>query len=311
MLLRSLSRRALSTAAKSQDAALLREWMTGARVDAVAAGAAFETLKLRSASDGVLHVALNRPRAVNAMNMALWTELAAAFDLVERDPSVRCVVLSGDGRAFSSGMDLNVFAEMQKQAATEPCEGRKREQLSRVISHFQRVISAPERCRVPVLAAVHGACIGAAVDLITACDLRFCDASAVFSVKEVDLAIVADVGTLQRLPKLVGEQAAKELAFTGRDFGSAEAERLGLVLKTLPDHEQLMAHVEALAKQIASKSPLTVRGVKRTINFVRDHSTDDSLAQVRDLNAATLYSDDLIAAIGALMSKSTPKFRDE
>ncbi|KAG6609969.1 Delta(3,5)-Delta(2,4)-dienoyl-CoA isomerase [Phytophthora cinnamomi] len=293
----------------------IADWMTGPPQTLDVASTKFDTLSLGFADDdaasGVLHLKLNRPKVVNAMNMQMWVELSQAFELVERDPSVKAVVVSGEGRGFTSGMDLDVFAQMQKVAMEESCEGRKRERLMRVIDKFQQVISAPEKCRVPVIAAVHGPCIGAGVDFITACDLCYSDVSAVFSVKEVDLAIIADVGTLQRLPKLVGERQAKELAFTGRNFGGLEAEKLGLVLKALPDQEALLAHVEDVAKTIAKKSPLTIRGIKQTIHYQRDHSTADSLQQIRYHNAAVLYSDDLVQAVGAVMSKTEPKFRDD
>jgi enoyl-CoA hydratase len=293
----------------------IADWMTGPPQALDAAASKFDTLSLGFADDdaasGVLHLTLNRPKVVNAMNMQMWVELAQAFELVEQDPSVKAVVVSGEGRGFTSGMDVDVFAQMQKVALDEPCEGRKREKLMRVIDKFQQVISAPEKCRVPVIAAVHGPCIGAGVDFITACDLCYSDVSAVFSVKEVDLAIIADVGTLQRLPKLVGERQAKELAFTGRNFGGLEAEKLGLVLKALPDQEALLAHVGDVARAIAKKSPLTIRGIKQTIHYQRDHSTADSLQQIRYHNAAVLYSDDLVKAVGALMSKTEPKFRND
>ncbi|RLN69529.1 hypothetical protein BBJ28_00023530 [Nothophytophthora sp. Chile5] len=306
----------LSTAAGGRsNSDHLVDWMTGPPQKLDVTSANFETLALAfdgsDAASGVLHMKLNRPKVVNAMNMQMWVELARAFELVELDPSVKVVVISGEGRGFTSGMDLDVFASMQKVAAQESCDGRKRERLMRVIDKFQQVISAPEKCRVPVIAAVHGVCIGAGVDFITACDLCYADVSSVFSVKEVDLAIIADVGTLQRLPKLVGERQAKELAFTGRNFGGLEAEKLGLVLKTLPGPEELMRHVSDVAKTIAKKSPLTVRGIKQTIHYQRDHSTADSLQQVRYHNAAVLYSDDLAQAIGALMSKTEPTFRDD
>ncbi|KAG7398146.1 hypothetical protein PHYBOEH_011555 [Phytophthora boehmeriae] len=293
----------------------LVDWMTGPPQPLDVASATFDTLALTFAhgdpSSGVLHMKLNRPKVVNAMNMQMWVDLAQAFELVESDPSVKAVVVSGEGRGFTSGMDLDVFASMQKVAMEESCEGRKREKLMKVIDKFQQVISAPEQCRVPVIAAIHGPCIGAGVDFITACDLCYSDVSAVFSVKEVDLAIIADVGTLQRLPKLVGERQAKELAFTGRNFGGLEAEKLGLVLKALPDQEAMMNHVEDVAKDIAKKSPLTVRGIKQTIHYQRDHSTADSLQQIRYHNAAVLYSDDLVQAVGAIMSKTEPKFRND
>ena len=271
----------------------------------------FDTLSFGFPDPGILHLKLNRPKVLNAMNMQMWIELAQTFEMVESDPSIKTVIVSGEGRGFTSGMDLDVFVQMQKTAMEEACHGRKREDLMRVIGKFQDVVSALEKCRVPVIAAVHGPCIGAGVDFITACDLCYSDVSATFSVKEVDLAIIADLGTLQRLPKLIGERQAKELAFTGRDFDGLEAEKLGLVLKALPDHETLMDHVGDVAKAIAKKSPLTIRGIKQTIHYQRDHSTTDSLQQVRYHNAAVLYSDDLVQAVGAVMSKSEPKFRND
>lgn len=296
---------------KASDADHLSGWMRATPTKLDLATHTFETLALSVNDSNVLHMKLNRPKTINAFNMQMWVELAQAFEHIELDTTIKAVVISGEGKGFTSGMDLNVFATLQKLASAESCEGRKREALMRVIDGFQRVISAPERCRVPVIAAIHGACIGAGVDFITACDLRYCDASAVFSVKEVDLAIIADVGTLQRLPKLIGEQQAKELAYTGRNFGGVEAERLGLVLKTLPDQDALLAHASSVAATIASKSPITIRGIKQTIHYQRDHSTTDALEQIRYHNAAVLYSDDLVQAIGALMSKATPTFRND
>ncbi|KAJ0411033.1 hypothetical protein ATCC90586_003635 [Pythium insidiosum] len=271
----------------------------------------FETVALSLPMKNVAHVKLHRPKQLNAMNMQMWVELGEAFERIDADASIKAVIVSGDGRAFTSGMDLQVFATMQQIMANESCAGRLRERLMRIIDGFQRVVSAPENCRVPVIAAIHGPCIGAGVDFITACDLRYCDTSAVFSVKEVDLAIIADVGTLQRLPKLVGEMQAKELAYTGRNFSGLEAERMGLVLRCLKDPEELMAHVTSVAASIAEKSPITVRGIKQTVHYQRDHTTQDSLQQIRYHNAAVLQSDDLTQAIGAIMSKSKPTFRDD
>ncbi|CAH0475709.1 unnamed protein product [Peronospora belbahrii] len=262
-------------------------------------------------SSRVLHLKLHRPEVLNAMNMQMWIELAQSFQLIESEPSIKAVVVSGEGRGFTSGMDLDVLTQMQKIAMEESCPGRKREQLMHVIDKFQNVVTAVEQCRVPVIAAIHGPCIGAGVDLITACDLCYSDVNAVFSVKEVDLGIIADIGTLQRLPKLIGDHRAKELAFTGRNVTGQEAEKLGLVLKALPDQETLMNHVEDVAKAIAKKSPLTIRGIKQTIRYQRDHSTRDSLQQIRYHNAAVLYSDDLKQAVGAVLTKTEPKFRND
>jgi enoyl-CoA hydratase len=319
-MLRSLSRAAvrsqrLSLAAPlartfASDASIFSKWMKTEPVK-FSAETPFETLAVSYPQEDVVHLKLNRPKQLNAMNLQMWVELGQAFAAIDDDTSIKAVIVSGEGRAFSSGMDLNVFIAMQKAMAEVSCEGRSREMVMRIIDEFQRVVSAPENCRVPVIAAVHGPCIGAGVDFISACDLRFCETSAVFSVKEIDLAIVADVGTLQRFPNLVGEQNAKELAYTGRDFSGLEAERMGFVVKCLQDPEELFAHVEGVAKTIAKKSPLTIRGIKHTIQYQRDHTTRDALEQVRYHNAAMVQSEDLTAAIKAIMTKTAPVFRKD
>ncbi|RHZ22451.1 hypothetical protein DYB37_000992 [Aphanomyces astaci] len=265
---------------------------------------------LADSDPSIVNLRLNRPTKLNAFNMQMWNELESFFQQVEATPSVRAVVIRGEGRGFSSGMDLQVFAAMQEIMETIPCDAKKRERLMQLIRRFQHIVSAPERSRVPVIAAVHGICWGGAVDFITACDLRVCDISADFSVKEIDLAIVADVGTLQRLPLLVGEQRAKELSYTGRSFFGTEAERIGLVLEAHVDPSALFAHAASLAASIASKSPVTIRGIKKTIQYRRDHTTDDSLRQVELWNAAMLQSEDLVEAFTAMTSKKTPQFRD-
>ena len=246
-----------------------------------------------SGSDGVATVTLNRPSKGNAFNMLMWRELKEVFQAMNSDSSARAVILKGTSTHFSTGMDLEVFVEMNTMASRERCEGRKREALSHIIQFYQDCISSPEKAPVPVIAAISGFCIGGAIDLITACDMRYCTSDSVFSIKETDLAIVADIGTLQRLPKLIGDSQTRELAFTGRNFFGKEAEELGLVLKCFSTHDEMMAHVNRVATQIASKSPLTIRGVKKTLLHARDHSVHESLEQVKQLNAAHLYSNDL------------------
>ena len=208
---------------------------------------------------GVYAVSLNRPSRGNAFNMQMWHELQETFQAANTDHSVRAIILTGNSVSFSTGMDLSVFAEMQKLVAAEPCEGRKREALSNFIQFLQDAISAPEVCAVPVIAAISGHCIGGAVDLITACDLRYCTDNSTFCVKETDLAMVADIGTLQRLPKLIGDQQTRELAYTGRTINGIEAQSLGLVLKSFATEELMRQHVDEVASAIAKKSPLTVR----------------------------------------------------
>ena len=178
-------------------------------------------------------------------------------------------------------------------AAEESCPGRVRERLLASVRYFQHGISSPERCSKPVIAALEGNVIGAGVDLATACDLRYTTSDAKLSVKEVDLAIVADVGTMQRLPHLVGDQRARELTYTGRTFSGAQACSYGLALEAYATSEELWRGVGDVAKDIAAKSPLTVRGIKQVSLYTRDHPTDDALNHVAQWNAAALFSDDL------------------
>ena len=178
-----------------------------------------------------------------------------------------------------------------------------------MIQFLQDAVSAPEKCKVPVIAAISGYCIGGAIDLVTACDLRYCADDATFCVKETDLAIVADLGTLQRLPKLIGDQRTRELVYTSRLFNGKEAKALGLVLDSFPTREELEAHVQKVAQTIAEKSPLTVRGAKRVLLYSRDHTVDESLQQVNLWNSAHVMSNDLNEAMSAAMSKVPPNFK--
>jgi enoyl-CoA hydratase len=271
----------------------------------------YSAMKVAVDDDGVATITLNRPKQHNAFNVPLWGDLLDAFSSASDDPSVRVCVLKGAGGNFSSGMDLSVFAEMQGTMDEETCDGRKRERLLHLIEFFQTAISAPERCSKPVICALEGNAIGGGVDLATACDMRYTTSSAKISVKEVDLGIIADVGTMQRLPHLVGDQRARELTYTGRTFSGDDAARYGLALEAFADADALMEHVYAVAGQIAAKSPLTVRGIKRVALYTRDHPTDQALGHVAQYNAAVLFSEDLAEAGKAMKERRTPIFRPD
>ena len=273
-------------------------------------GALNHKLITSQVTDGIATITLNRPKKGNAFNMLMWKELMEVFQAVNNDSNAKVAILQGSSSHFSTGMDLEVFVEMNAMAGKEKCEGRKREALSHIVQFYQDCISSPERSVVPVIAAIHGGCIGGAIDLITACDMRYCTADTTFSIKETDLAIVADIGTLQRLPKLIGDSQTRELAYTGRDFNGKEAEELGLVLKCFPSKDEMLDHVNKVAAQIASKSPLTIRGIKKTCLYTRDHSVIESLEQVKALNASQLYSNDLLTAMMAYMKKTSPNYND-
>ena len=268
----------------------------------------FQTLKVTLA-ERVATIQLNRPERANAMEQLMWTELRDAMRWLDETPEARVGVISGAGKHFTAGIDLGMLAGMQAQIRDD-CDGRAREKLRRVILDLQDTLSSIERCRKPVIAAIHGACIGGGMDLICACDLRYCSADAFFSVKEIDVGLTADVGTLQRLPHLVGEGAARELAYTGRKVGGAEAKELRLVSQCYPDREALMAAMRELAATLTAKPPLALRGCKEMITYARDHTVADGLNYVATWNAAMLLSSDLEEAMAAGKEKRTPKFRD-
>lgn len=268
----------------------------------------FETLAV-SVADRIATVRLNRPDKLNAMNLAMWHELRRAFQFIDELPEARVAVLEGEGRAFTSGIDLQMMMGLGGQIQND-CDGRMRESLRRVILDLQDTLTSLERCRKPVLAAVHGACVGGGIDLICCADMRYCSADAWFSIKEIDIGMTADVGTLQRLPKLIGEGMARELAYTARKVDAAEAKEIRLVNRVFDSPEALREGVRAIAAEIASKAPLAIRGVKEMITYARDHSVADGLNYNATWNAAMLMSADLQAAMMAGMSKGTPEFKD-
>ena len=266
----------------------------------------FETLTVES-KDGVAWLRLNRPKQANALDPTAWRELREAVDGLDADPTVRVVVLAGTGKHFCSGIDLSMLATLRSD---DPDPARAAEALRRTILDLQDVMTSVERCRVPVVAAVHGACVGAGMDLAAACDLRYATADAQFVIKEIDMAVVADVGVLQRLPRIVGEGVTRELAYTGRPVSGTEAHALRLVNGVFEDVDGLTAGVAELAASLAAKPPLTLRGTKHAITYARDHTVADSLDQVATWNAGMLLSHELTETMQALRERRPPVYRD-
>ncbi|WP_263145716.1 crotonase/enoyl-CoA hydratase family protein [Pseudomonas alcaligenes] len=259
-------------------------------------------------ADKIAHVVIDRPEKINAMNADFWTEIIEVFRWVDDTDEVRVVVLSGAGKHFSSGIDLMLLAEVGNSLGKDV--GRNAETLRRKILQLQASFNAVDLCRKPVLAAIHGYCLGGAIDLISACDMRYATRDAQFSIKEIDIGMAADVGTLQRLPRLIGDGMMRELAYTGRTFDGEEARELGLVNRTYADAPALIEGVFAIARDIAAKSPLAVRGTKEMIRYMRDHRVDDGLEYIATWNAAMLQSADLRVAMAAHMGKQKPEFAD-
>ncbi|MEO1629125.1 MAG: crotonase/enoyl-CoA hydratase family protein [Bacteroidota bacterium] len=256
---------------------------------------------------GIARLAFNRPDKANALHMPAWKEMKAAFEYLHTHPQVRVVILGGQGKHFCAGIDLETLMSLQAFQQMD-CEARKREALRDFILVLQSAINAIEHCRKPVLAAVHRACLGGGLDIAAACDMRYCTDDAYFAVKEIDLGLVADLGSLQRLPTILGPGMVAEMAYTGRKVHGPEAEKIGLVNNSFATAEAMMDHVTNIASQIASKSPLVVRGTKEMLLYKRDHGVHDSLDYMATWNAAMFFSKDLQEAFAASMEKRQPQF---
>ncbi len=269
----------------------------------------YKTLELEIVNH-VAHVALNRPGSLNAMNMQMFGDIKHCFESFNNNPSVRAVVLSANGRMFCAGLDLKETADtlLFKSEGGDP--GRERERVHYNVRWLQECLSAIDNCRVPVIAAIQNGCIGGGVDMVTACDLRLTSQDAFFSIQEINVAIVADIGTLQRIPHLLPLGIVKELAYTGRKLPAAEAQQYGFVNRVLPDNESLLAAAKELAEAIASKSPLAMMGTKRVINYQRDHSVDDGLSYVLAWNTGLMQGEDIQRSFSAVMQKQQPEYED-
>lgn len=264
--------------------------------------------------DKVAHVRLSRPDELNSMTSAFWEELPRLVRDLDDRAAARVIVLSSTGRHFSAGMDLGVLAgaagEVPADGGDGTDAGRQRAQLREVVLVLQDSFNALEQARVPVLAAVQGGCVGGALDLVTACDCRYASADAFFVAQEINLGMVADVGTLQRLPKLIPEGVARELAYTGRRLPAARAYELGLVNEVFADHDELVAGVLAIAGEIAARSPLAVWGTKEMITYARDHTVADGLGFVATWQAGMLQAGDLTESFTAKSEGRAPRFSD-
>ncbi|MBQ0794397.1 crotonase/enoyl-CoA hydratase family protein [Zhongshania sp.] len=268
----------------------------------------YTTLKVRM-EEHVAWVALNRPDKANAMNEPMWDEIQACFEWLDQEPLVRAVVLCGEGKHFCAGIDLAMFAGLA-QSAEGMEKSRFVEWFRAVILRLQGNLTAIERCRKPVLAAIQGSCVGGGVDVISACDMRYCSDGVKFSIKEIDIGMVADVGTLQRLPHIIPAGVMRELAYTGRNVDATEAERIGLVNRRFDNYEEMIEFVSALAQDIARKSPLAIRGSKQMLLYSRDHSVSDALDYQATWNGGMLSFEDVMQAITATSEGKTADFKD-
>lgn len=260
-------------------------------------------------ADHVATITLNRPQKRNAMSRAFWTELKTAFAAIGDDPAVRAVIVASTGPHFTAGIDLALLGDVMTVAAGLE-ESRRRERLRRLVLTFQESFNVIEASRVPVLAAIQGGCIGGGIDMTTACDMRYCTADAFFVVKEIEVGMTADVGTLQRLPRLIPDGLARELCYTGRRMEADEAKACGLVNAVYADQATMLEAVAAIARRIAALSPLAVTGTKEMLNYGRDHSIADGLNYIATWNAGMLISEDLMKSMAAAQAKEAPDYDD-
>jgi len=264
--------------------------------------------------DQIAHVVLNRPDKRNSMNPAFWRELPVLIKDIDDHARARVIVISSTGPHFSSGLDVSAFAGGAGDDLNEAEKRTRRLQAGTAfyenVLHMQDAFNCLERCRVPVLVAIQGGCIGGGVDLISACDIRYATEDAFITVFETNIGMTADVGTFPRLVKLIPEGYVRELAYTGRRVSAAEAKDMGLINRVYPDQETMLTDVMAIAKDIASKAPLAVYGCKKMINYARDHSTDDGLDYIAIWNATHLKVEEIQEAMAANAEKRPGEFAD-
>ena len=263
-------------------------------------------------SDHVANLVLSRPDELNTMSRDFWVELGDVLEEINKNSEVRVVVMSSTGKHFCAGMALSAFSNGVDNIPDEkkPDHARIGEAVYRVAKELQGYITSLEKIRVPVIAAIHGGCIGGAVDLVTACDIRLASKDAFFCIQEINIGMAADVGTLQRLPKIIPDSKMREMAYTGRRMYADEAKETGLVSDTYESQEEMLAAANELAKVIASKSPVAIYGLKAVMNYSRDHSVSEGLEYNALWSGAMLSQKDMTEAITANMEKRDASFND-
>jgi enoyl-CoA hydratase len=257
--------------------------------------------------NGISAIEFNRPDALNAMNVAFWVELPEIIKALDATGKTRVAVLHGAGRIFCAGLDVSMFSK-ESALTTDSVEERERFRLQ--LLALQRSFEAIAGARFPVIAAVHGACIGGAVDLVTACCLRYATKDAFFCIEEINIGMMADVGTLQRMPKQLPDAVMRELAYTGDRLSADRAERLGFVNALFEDKDALMNGVMAVARKIASKAPVAICATKQMVSYARDHSVAESFAMLNALQPSVFSASDIQNAMRARQLKQVAEFAD-
>lgn len=253
----------------------------------------------------VAHLRLSRPEASNALDLSFWRDFGPALKELDATGEVRAMVISGEGRNFCAGMDISVFSG---GAILNTDTAADRQAFHQAARELQDALTTIEKVRFPVIAAVQGACVGAGLDMVAACDLRLAAAGAYFRIEEINIGMMADVGSLQRLPHVLPEAVVRELAYLGTSLGADRAERLGFVNAVLPDAGALVAAALEMAQAIAAKAPLAISGSKAAVTYARDHSVAEGLEWAAVMQGSIWNTADILAAIQARMTRTTADF---
>jgi enoyl-CoA hydratase len=258
--------------------------------------------------DNVAHLRMSRPDELNTLCREFWSELPEIVREIDASASARAIVISSTGRHFTAGLDLGMLAGAIVEQKAEA--GRTRASLRELVLHLQDSISCLEQARMPVLAAIQGGCVGGGVDLATACDMRYCTEDSWFCIQEINVGLTADVGTLQRLPKIVPDGLARELAYTGRRMPATRAREIGLVNEVYADQETMLEAVTQTAREIAERSPLAIWGTKEMLNYTRDHSVAESLNHIATWQSGMFQNQDIVEAFESKREGRSPAYAD-
>ena len=261
-------------------------------------------------NNSIAHIRFNRPEKRNSMNEDFWTMFPKEVEELDDSGEIRALIVSSTGPHFSAGIDLSMFKDDIVENETDNEMGRSRGYFLQQLRFLQNAVSCLEAARFPVVTAVQGGCIGGGIDLITAADIRICTKDAFFLIEEINVGLAADIGTIQRLPKIIPAGIAREWTMLGEKVSADRAKEVGLVSSLHDNHDEMMKNAFEIAEKLASKTPLAMWVTKETLNYSRDHTVREGLENVALWNAATLHKEDVMSTMMSRMQKKKPEYRN-